>query len=465
MYYLTANGIEILQIAMAGITQYVPFVGYLVGGAYIPVAVGITYSWNGDPDTGLAHDAADTTDMYTGNSVRQAWDNSSSTFKIPVYAYATAPVGSDLEFTTKWYVDHVVNAGNFNFYFATATSDLGATRGFQSVPSATSTVGSITVSGGTTVDVRVATFTTIASYPNTTALTDGLYSIHLHAVDSNAAQASYRVYCKLYTGSTTLTLQGTSELSDVLSSAISEFDLHLSLPQTAIDVNDRILVEVWTRFVSGAPTNNVTIYVGGTYFSHISAPVSSTFVEANYAKVTGSNVIPTTFLSYLYPIAASLTAALDPAGRNGSTTQDFSTKKLTVASSTYIQVRLSGNQSIPDSTWKEINFDTEDRDSCAEMSGATFTVVVAGEYEVTLFPGFDTNATGQRLSSIFIDGTIHSYYAGIPSLGASLVSVPQYKATFNFSAGQKISAGVWQNSTGALNVRSDSTIMTIKRVH
>jgi hypothetical protein len=129
------------------------------------------------------------------------------------------------------------------------------------------------------------------------------------------------------------------------------------------------------------------------------------------------------------------------------------------------RVYNSVSQSIPDSAFTTLNFDTESYDNDTMHDNVTnnerITFSTAGTYKVSANIAFAANATGNRIIKIIRnDGEIKLYEnKATVTTGDSTVFNVSFVATF--SAGQYVYIQAYQSSTGALGVNRSADYSAI----
>lgn len=133
-----------------------------------------------------------------------------------------------------------------------------------------------------------------------------------------------------------------------------------------------------------------------------------------------------------------------------------------VAGTGYTQgarVTHNANQSINDVTETALAFNTEDYDTDAIHDTVTnnsrLTCKTAGKYNIWANIEFAANATGQRQVEIRLNGTTLIGLAEINATAARTANVP-VSCTYSLAVNDYVECVVYQNSTGALNVTTQS---------
>lgn len=151
-----------------------------------------------------------------------------------------------------------------------------------------------------------------------------------------------------------------------------------------------------------------------------------------------------------YPLVAGASApSWATIGDTGLAAQALWGKVPPVAS-----VRRNATQSINDSAWTAISFDTEtyDTDSMFAPTSTTITIVTGGIYlccAQVFFAAHDTGYRGIRLTG-FADGAI----VQVPSIVGGAQTGIATVLCDPMTPSNTVTVEVWQNSGGALNITS-----------
>lgn len=159
-----------------------------------------------------------------------------------------------------------------------------------------------------------------------------------------------------------------------------------------------------------------------------------------------------------------------PAGGALAGTEEFAavqsaaTKKLTgdqiaayhdVRNLIAVELTHSVDQSISDTTWTTLAFDTEGYDPAglhAPGDNTKITVTVAGVYIVTYSGRFASNVTGRRGARLLNNGGIIAEALRAVSTGSQ--TPVEISWVGNLAASDVLTIDVFQSSTGALNLES-----------
>ena len=130
----------------------------------------------------------------------------------------------------------------------------------------------------------------------------------------------------------------------------------------------------------------------------------------------------------------------------------------------YAYVQRSATQSVADSTFVAVSFDTELTDNASIYASGTptrFTIPGSGNKLATVsgYVSFSANATGIRRVFIYKGGvTTNVGFAQNSSAGASAATNVNISVQIECAAGDYLEVMAWQNSTATLTVTSYCTI-------
>lgn len=171
----------------------------------------------------------------------------------------------------------------------------------------------------------------------------------------------------------------------------------------------------------------------------------------------------------LMKIIALLTAKTNPTGSDSIVIYDAAAslvKQVTLANlSQSARATKGSNQSINDSTWTSITFDTEsfDTNTIHDTSSNTsrLTCKVAGKYIVTGCAGFDTNTTGMRAVRLLVNGGT-SYNQQRQAPIASFETYASVSDIIDMAVNDYVELQGFQSSGGALNVMGAGASLAMK---
>ena len=135
-------------------------------------------------------------------------------------------------------------------------------------------IGEVTATSITSAALSQVTYDVVAGFvtdlqdPNTTSIPAGIWDINVWANGNanNANQTILQFKLYKYNGTTATLIATSADLSMYDPTVIAEYTPSLVVPQTTLDVNDRIYIQILAK----GTTNNrtVTLHFGGIYPSH-----------------------------------------------------------------------------------------------------------------------------------------------------------------------------------------------------
>jgi hypothetical protein len=123
----------------------------------------------------------------------------------------------------------------------------------------------------------------------------------------------------------------------------------------------------------------------------------------------------------------------------------------------HVSCYKSGTQSINNTTYTAVTFDTEayDTGACHSTSSNTSRLTVpsggGGLYEIWANIDFASNATGFRYAEFYLNGATVIDVTAIPAVNGT-VTAWEMNTKRLLSAGDYVELRVYQNSGGALNI-------------
>lgn len=112
-------------------------------------------------------------------------------------------------------------------------------------------------------------------------------------------------------------------------------------------------------------------------------------------------------------------------------------------------------QSIPDSTWTAVSFNTQTKVVGGLWDGTYFRAPSSGWYIVTGSIRFASNATGMRAARVYKGASIYSTVVNAEAVAiAGQVSVHSFSTLVYLDKGETVSLQVYQTSGGALNIET-----------
>lgn len=170
-------------------------------------------------------------------------------------------------------------------------------------------------------------------------------------------------------------------------------------------------------------------YQGGTNLLQVSD------LAANYIVI----------LEFRYPVVGwGATATL---GQDADTrVVGFSAVK---AAGTFTHTSTGANQDLPSGFWSSV---TDSHGSFSPTTaGGTYTIPVAGNYDISAQVAFTGNATGYRNVVILVNGTAVAYSTDFLGDSASIAPAPMARTYRALKAGDTVKVQAYQNSGGNLN--------------
>lgn len=144
---------------------------------------------------------------------------------------------------------------------------------FTTLSSTSSVVVNVSQTNWDTID----TFVTNNIDPKITIIPSGIWDLNFWASSDASTQTQMTVRYQVYTYNETLstaTLIGTSDIYNVYDpSVIAQYVLSMIIPQTTININDRLFLVLQAKAVS--PNKNLTIYYNNNKPTHIHTTIPS----------------------------------------------------------------------------------------------------------------------------------------------------------------------------------------------
>ena len=203
----------------------------------------------------------------------------------------------DTRYYTQEQILDLIQGATFE-YWLSDTAD-GAIGGYNLMyPAVTgdaqSTVGPITIDADPKL---IQSFITEISEPNFTVLTEGVYTLNIHAsttVGANVKQAQLRwlIYERTHPGGAE-TLLATSEDSEPLVAANAHYDIHLVVPaEVQLPDTDRLVCKLYGVRSGTEPGNpDITIYMEGDTSSRMGVRTSLSAFDSRYLLLNGENTM------------------------------------------------------------------------------------------------------------------------------------------------------------------------------
>lgn len=224
--------------------------------------------------------------------------------------------------------------------------------------------------------------------------------------------------------------------------------------------------------LNGVDTSFVDLKGGTT--GQVLSKASGTDLDFTWVAQDDSNAIQNAIVDAKGDLIAA-TAADTPArlavGTNGQVLTADSTAATGLAWSTISStptfvgcfIGNSAGQSISNSTWTAILFDTEtiDTDAYHSTSSNTSRITIpagkAGKYFVTAQSKFDANATGRRIAKIYKNGTGDIQTEAEITVSSSSYPSVYSSAIMSLAVGDYLEFYVFQNSGANLNSTQTGT--------
>jgi len=240
--------------------------------------------------------------------------------------------------------------------------------------------------------------------------------------------------------------------SDVLTvasfTAFKATDTQLLASMTAVEATNTLTIASFTAFKA----------TDTQLLASLSADIASqTLTDASMSVAIAS------LNAGIASPGASLTAALDPAGRTGSSTQDFNVRKLipVFATYTYVVAFCDGVGVVQDDVETIATYSTENYDFLNEWSGTVFTAKNEGFYSAYA-------DTVWSYESTFVRGDIiiySSHAAGDREIGiltsSAILNQPHHNkagGVFYLLAGETLTVKVQINAAGTTGLTATGHI-------
>ncbi len=198
---------------------------------------------------------------------------------------------SHLQAATKGYVDMAVSGLEFDFFLTDSASDIMTYFDLVDVDTGEieSSHTSAVLNAG--LDQEIFNFATEAGKPEFNTLLASVYDLHAHFQKSGGASKTVTVYWELWerdVGGTETELFS-SEISSLVTTVKSGFDIHAVLAEDESIDNNRLVVKVFANVVGGGGTVQVIIYQEGVTASHISLKPPNTALSELFLSRNGTN--------------------------------------------------------------------------------------------------------------------------------------------------------------------------------
>ena len=169
---------------------------------------------------------------------------------------------------------HELNAGTGTlFLYDAASTDIGTYRQLLQAHSAGAEANkSTTISAAATL---IGAWATEAGVPNKDFIPAGSAHFHFHAIKSSGAKNARIYFSAFKRAGAVETLIGTSEMSNIIGSTKSEYDIHLDLNDTDIDTTDRIMLKLYATPEGSGTAPVIAVYYEGTNGTRVEMPFNN----------------------------------------------------------------------------------------------------------------------------------------------------------------------------------------------
>ena len=173
-----------------------------------------------------------------------------------------------------------------HFFFTPVVADIGAPY-YDMTSVSSPAVATNFTTGAIGGDANTLVYTAVSAVAETPAnIVDGLIDMHIHALRVSGGR-SLRVYCTFHVrsaGGVDGAAFATTELSNLLTDASAEYDVHAILAaDQAFAVNERLVVNVYINSNGGIPNNTVgRVIIAGITASHISVGIDASAFDHIY---------------------------------------------------------------------------------------------------------------------------------------------------------------------------------------
>jgi len=237
-----------------------------------------------------------------------------------------------------------------------------------------------------------------------------------------------------------------------------------------IDVVGCKVVNVLGTGWSGSGAQGFRIMSNGTYLSYPRA------IRFKSCHVADTQDVPTTAVAFASD--ASVVENPDPgydkniANTISDCTADSSVTQFVSTPDTIgpniCQVTGSGTQSIPDTTWTELNWDTDLIDPCGLHSptsnNSTIFPKTPGWYRLTALANFASNVTGSRQIRFLKNGNVIDRSTAASGGSSASATVLFTSVMIYVDDGDNLRSEVYQSSSGALNFNTNDSHFAVEFV-
>jgi hypothetical protein len=174
--------------------------------------------------------------------------------------------------------------GGVVYYFNYNTAAQSPTTGLPTTPTTPKKLArfaEVTATSVTSASLSEVTYDLVCSFvtdvsdPYITTIPAGLFDFNIwassNANTSNQTIIQLKVY--KYDGTTATLLATSNDLSIYDPTVVAQYTPSINLPQTSVDINDRLYIEILAK--ATANNRTITIHFGGGYSSHVHTTVPS----------------------------------------------------------------------------------------------------------------------------------------------------------------------------------------------
>lgn len=211
-------------------------------------------------------------------------------------------------YVNKEYVDSVISFQNTFFFNDTASDIVGIY--YKMLDEITGEVESSFVSGSLPAGngQSLYNFATDPGVPGVTMLKHGVYSAHIHAKKASAGGKAAQIYFEIYTRTTggVETLRATSEISELLTTTKTEYDLHATITSDVeIGITDRIIIK-WKANIGVTGTDAIiTLYAENANASRLAIPTTTEVLSTVFIRQDGTKPLTGNWDAGAYNITAN----------------------------------------------------------------------------------------------------------------------------------------------------------------
>lgn len=226
---------------------------------------------------------------------------------VPLLIADLSDFTSGSQIVNKEYVDSVLDFEQTYYFNNTASSIGGIYYEMLDMPTgqaeATFVSGALATGNGQ----ALVNFATIVGQPGTTVAKAGIYMGHIHAHKASAGGKPVQIYYAIYNRNLagTETLLATSEISELLTTDKTGYELHATLlADTPVLTTDRRVIK-WFANVGVTGTDAiVTLYVEGDNASTLTIPTTTEILSSVFIRQDGTKPLTANWDAGSYEIRA-----------------------------------------------------------------------------------------------------------------------------------------------------------------